>query len=99
MSLLPKYPTRGFGSMAAADIRRIASMGGKTAQANGTAHRFTHEEAVKAGRKGGRKSRRHGDPPSSRIALRALVEKQAAIIAAQRATIADLQRTLLEVQR
>ena len=32
---------------------RIASLGGKKAHAPGTAHRFTHDEAVRAGQKGG----------------------------------------------
>ena len=30
---------------------RIASLGGRKAQALGTAHRFSHEEAVRAGKK------------------------------------------------
>lgn len=33
--------------------REIASKGGKAAHEKGTAHEFTHEEAVEAGRKGG----------------------------------------------
>jgi hypothetical protein len=35
---------------------RIASLGGKAAHAQGTAHRFTHAEAVRAGKIGGRNS-------------------------------------------
>ena len=34
--------------------RKIASKGGKAAHKMGTAHEFTHEEAVKAGKKGGK---------------------------------------------
>ena len=33
--------------------RAIASKGGKAAHAKGTAHTFTREEAIRAGRKGG----------------------------------------------
>lgn len=39
-------------------MREIASMGGKTSQARGTAHRWTFEEAQEAGRKGGTISRK-----------------------------------------
>jgi hypothetical protein len=38
--------------------REIAALGGKSAHARGTAHRFTREEAREAGRKGGQASRR-----------------------------------------
>ncbi len=34
-------------------VRTISSMGGKAAQAKGTAHRWNSEEARAAGRKGG----------------------------------------------
>lgn len=44
---------RGFASMNKDKQREIASKGGKTAHANGNAHRFTPEEAREAGRKGG----------------------------------------------
>ncbi len=44
---------RGFGSMSPEQRSRIASMGGKQAHADGTAHRYTTEEARAAGRKGG----------------------------------------------
>lgn len=44
---------RGFASMDPIRRREIASMGGKTAHAKGTAHKWTPEEARKAGRKGG----------------------------------------------
>lgn len=45
---------RGFASMPPEKVKRIASMGGKSAQISGHAHRFSHEEAVKAGKKGGK---------------------------------------------
>lgn len=43
--------------------RKIASMGGKAAHAQGTAHQWTSEEAAAAGRKGGSKSKKvtHSD--------------------------------------
>lgn len=44
---------RGFASMDPARQREIASMGGKQAHLEGTAHVFTSEEAREAGRKGG----------------------------------------------
>jgi uncharacterized protein len=44
---------RGFASMDEEQQREIASKGGKAAHEKGTAHEFTQEEAVAAGRKGG----------------------------------------------
>jgi hypothetical protein len=44
---------RGFQSMDRDTLRRISSMGGKTAHAKGVAHRWTSSEARVAGRKGG----------------------------------------------
>jgi general stress protein YciG len=44
---------RGFASMDEEKQREIASKGGKAAHEKGTAHEFSHEEAVEAGRKGG----------------------------------------------
>src|SRR6201981_846597 len=44
---------RGFASMDAAKQKEIASKGGSAAQAKGTAHEFTSDEARVAGRKGG----------------------------------------------
>lgn len=44
---------RGFAGMTPEKVREIASKGGKAAQAAGTAHRFSHDEAQAAGRKGG----------------------------------------------
>ena len=61
MTTKAKIKNRGFGAMKATDPKRqreIASKGGKAAQATGTAHRFTSEEAQAAGRVGGSRSRR-----------------------------------------
>jgi uncharacterized protein len=44
---------RGFAAMSSEKQKEIASLGGKAAHAKGTAHEFTREEAVAAGRKGG----------------------------------------------
>lgn len=44
---------RGFAVMDEQRQREIASRGGRTAHAKGTAHEFTSQEAVDAGRKGG----------------------------------------------
>lgn len=44
---------RGFAAMDRDRVRAIASKGGVAAQAAGTAHRFTSEEARAAGKKGG----------------------------------------------
>jgi general stress protein YciG len=49
---------RGFASMSPERVKEIASMGGKAAHANGTAHQFTSEEAKVAGRKGGLRARK-----------------------------------------
>jgi general stress protein YciG len=54
---------RGFASMDEDKQREIASQGGKAAHEKGTAHEFSHEEAVEAGRKGGQAS--HGGGRSS----------------------------------
>ena len=48
----PRKP-RGFAAMDPALVREIASKGGKAAQAAGTGHQFTTDEAREAGRKGG----------------------------------------------
>lgn len=45
--------SRGFGAMSIEKQREIARLGGKAAHQQGTAHRFTSEEAREAGRKGG----------------------------------------------
>lgn len=44
---------RGFASMDEEKQREIASKGGKAAHEKGTAHEFSHEEAISAGKKGG----------------------------------------------
>lgn len=47
---------RGFGSMSKEKQREIASKGGRAAHEKGTAHEWTREEAIEAGRKGGLRS-------------------------------------------
>lgn len=49
---------QGLASMSPEKRRQIASMGGKAAHALQRAHEWTSEEATKAGRIGGAKSRR-----------------------------------------
>jgi uncharacterized protein len=44
---------RGFAGMDPAQVRELASKGGKAAHRKGTAHEFSPEEAREAGRKGG----------------------------------------------
>ncbi|MEO7560580.1 MAG: KGG domain-containing protein [Nitrosospira sp.] len=48
-----KHSKRGFASMDKDKQRAIASKGGKAAHEKGSAHRFTSEEASRAGQKGG----------------------------------------------
>jgi uncharacterized protein len=43
---------RGLAAMSLERRREIASMGGRTSQARGTAHQWTAEEASAAGKKG-----------------------------------------------
>ena len=50
----PKRARRGFAAMDPAKVREIAKRGGRAAHAAGTAHRFSHDEAVTAGRAGGK---------------------------------------------
>ncbi len=50
----------GFATMSPEQKREIASKGGKAAHAQGTAHKWTSEEARAAGRKGGSISKRRG---------------------------------------
>jgi general stress protein YciG len=57
---------RGFASMDPEKQRRIASKGGKTAHAKGTAHEWTVDEAREAGRKGGSASHRVGSARTRR---------------------------------
>ncbi len=51
---LRKYTgrARGLAAMSAERRREIASKGGRTSQARGTAHQWTAEEASAAGKKG-----------------------------------------------
>jgi uncharacterized protein len=49
---------RGFASMDPNKQREIASKGGRSAHAQGTAHKWTSDEARSASRKGGA-ARRH----------------------------------------
>ncbi len=62
---LQKYSGRPKGLAAMSPERRkeIASMGGRTSQARGTAHQWTAEEASAAGKKG-----------SARYALKQIVD-------------------------
>lgn len=57
----------GFASMDPKKQREIASQGGRASHAKGTAHEWTSEEAVEAGRKGGRA---RGKQPQGHFALR-----------------------------
>jgi hypothetical protein len=50
----------GFASMSPERRRQVAALGGRTAHAKGTGHRFTHDEAVAAGSKGGRATHERG---------------------------------------
>lgn len=54
MTDAPKKARRGFAAMSAEKQREIASLGGKSAHAKGTAHEFNSEEARIAGAKGGK---------------------------------------------
>ncbi len=49
-----KKEKRGFAAMDAKAQRAIASKGGIATHAKGTGHQWTREEAIAAGRKGGR---------------------------------------------
>lgn len=51
MSKATKKSLRGFASMDPQKQREIASRGGRTAHENGSAHKFTSEEAKAAGKK------------------------------------------------
>ena len=44
---------RGFACLTPEQRRAIASMGGQKSHRNGTSHKFTHEKASEAGKKGG----------------------------------------------
>lgn len=49
----PTKARRGFALLSPERRAEIASKGGKQSQANGTAHKFTSDEARAAGKKGG----------------------------------------------
>lgn len=55
---------RGFACLTPEQRRAIASMGGQKSHRNGTAHKFTQEEASEAGKKGG--AHWKGDPEHMR---------------------------------
>lgn len=56
-----KARPRGFAAISKERVQEIASKGGKAAHAAGTAHRFSHDEAVAAGKKGGKvRTEKHG---------------------------------------
>jgi uncharacterized protein len=48
---------RGFAALPREVVQEIARKGGKQAHLDGTAHRFTSDEARAAGKKGGAKSK------------------------------------------
>lgn len=50
--------TRGFATMDKNKLLEISSKGGKNAHSSGRAHKWTVEEAIIAGRKGGINSRK-----------------------------------------
>lgn len=47
---------KGFASLSPEKRKQVAALGGKAAHASGKAHKWTHEEAVLAGKKGRRKN-------------------------------------------
>jgi len=47
---------RGFASLSLERRKEVAASGGRASHAKGKAHKWTHEEAVVAGRKGRKKS-------------------------------------------
>lgn len=57
MAKKPQSRPRGFALLSPKRMREIASLGGKSAHRNGTAHKWTPEEARAAGKKGGGRPR------------------------------------------
>ena len=57
---------RGLAAMSPEKRREIASKGGRTSQARGTAHQWTPEEASAAGKKGSARYARKQQEPASR---------------------------------
>lgn len=47
---------RGFASLTKERRKEIAAKGGRASAAKGVSHRFSHDEAVAAGKKGRKKS-------------------------------------------
>jgi general stress protein YciG len=66
----------GFAAMDPEKQREIASKGGRTAHKIGRAHRFSHEEAVLAGRKGGQKRRENLMQPQSAPVTQPLAQSE-----------------------
>lgn len=62
MTTQTKRRGKGFASMTPEKKREIASKGGKAAHAQGTAHKFTPEEAQAAGRIGGSRGHKGKGP-------------------------------------
>ena len=58
---MTKKGKQGFASMDPEKARAISSLGGKTAQRRGVAHRWTSEEASAAGKKGGKSIAKNRD--------------------------------------
>src|SRR5215813_1952121 len=84
-----KFRQHGCVSVDAKKQREIASRGGRAAHAHGTAHKFSSDEARRAGRKGGEAvsgnrehmatiGRRGGEARQARRAARAAMEGQQA---------------------
>lgn len=72
----PKKRARGFAAMSLERRREVASKGGKIAQARGTAHQWTAEEASAAGKKGSARYARRAvemEPPTAYVSDKALI--------------------------
>ena len=79
-----KAKPRGVAAMSEEKRREVASKGGKAAQAQGKAHRFTSEEAREAGRKGGQKL------SQDREHMRAIGKRGGAAVCADREHMAEI---------
>lgn len=73
--------------------REVASRGGKNAHAKGTAHKFTSEEAAKAGLKGG------AAISANKEHMRQIGRKGGTKVAADREHMAELGRRGIESKR
>jgi general stress protein YciG len=67
MANYTKGVKRGFALLDPEHQRRLASKGGRTAHANGTAHQWTPETAAAAGRKGGQATRTPKPAPTPEV--------------------------------